>query len=190
MVANDRLGNLPDRLGAVAERLAGYWVTLPMIDRVPMRAHLDPLAIREVLPNFMMWDINQGHDAKFRLVGSAVRDWFGRELTGRDVLEIYTDTAKPKAVAAGLAMGAQPCGAWGLMALHSPQGYDFLVEVICLPLRDGEGRISLFANTMERVQDRRFFDAIAAAGARMINFVEHRFIDIGAGLPVFARQRR
>jgi hypothetical protein len=74
------------------------------------------------------------------------------------------------------------------VTLHSPQGYDFLVEVLCLPLRDGEGRVTLFANTMERVQDRRFFDAMAATGARMVNFVEHRFIDIGAGLPIFARR--
>jgi hypothetical protein len=189
MAANDRLGNLPDRLGAVAGRFTDYWLSLPKIELVPMRAHVDPVAIREILPNFLMWDLNRGHDAKFRLVGSAIRDWFGRELTGRDVLEIHADAARPKAVAAGLAMGAQPCGAWGLMALNSPQGYDFLVEVMCLPLRDREGRTALFANTMERVQDRRFFDAMAAAGARMINFVEHRFIDIGAGLPIFARRR-
>jgi hypothetical protein len=74
------------------------------------------------------------------------------------------------------------------MALHSPQGYDFLVEVVALPLRDGAGRVSLFGNTMERLQDRTFFDAMAAAGARMVNFVEHRFIDIGAGLPTFERR--
>jgi hypothetical protein len=132
-----------------------------------------------------MWELNSGHDAKWRLVGSGIREWFGRELTGREVLEIHDEAARPKAIAAGLAMAAQPCGSWGLMTLHSPQGYDFVVEVIALPLRDGQGRINLFANTMERVQDRAYFDAIAAAGARMVNFVDHRFIDIGAGLPAF-----
>jgi len=59
----------------------------------------------------------------------------------------------------------------------------------CLPLRDAEGRVTLFANTMERLPDRSFFDVMAASGARMVNFVEHRFIDIGAGLPVFSRRR-
>jgi hypothetical protein len=189
MAANDRLGNLPERLGRVAERLLDYWLSLPKLDRVPARAAIDPAAIREILPYFLLWELNHGYDAKWRLVGSGVRDWFGRELTGRDVSEIHAEGAKEKAVAAGLAMGAQPCGAWGLMALNSPQGYDFLCEVLCLPLRDGQGRVTLFANTMERIQDRRFFDAMAAAGARMINFVEHRFIDIGAGLPMFARRR-
>ena len=189
MAANDRLGNLPERLGSVAGRFLEYWHSLPKADRVPARAALDPAAIREILPYFLLWELNRGHDAKWRLVGSGVREWFGRELTGRDVLEMHAETARPKAVAAGLAMGAQPCGAWGLMALHSPQGYDFLVEVLCLPLRDLEGRVTLFANTMERMHDRPFFDAMAAAGARMINFVEHRFIDIGAGLPIFAHRR-
>ena len=188
MAANDRLGNLPERLGAVAERFLEYWLSLPKQDRVPPRAAIDPAAIREILPYFLMWELNRGHDAKWRLVGSGIREWFGRELTGRDVIEIHADAAKERAVAAGLAMGAQPCGAWGLMALNSPQGYDFLVEVLCLPLRDGEGRVTLFANTMERIQDRRFFDAMAATGARMVNFVEHRFIDIGAGLPIFAHR--
>lgn len=155
---------------------------------MPARAALDPAAIRAILPFFLLWELNQGHDAKWRLVGSGIREWFGRELTGRDVLEIHADAAKTRAVAAGLAMGAQPCGAWGLMALHSPQGYDFLCEVACLPLRDAAGRVTLFANTMERLQNRQPFDAMAASGARMVNFVEHRFIDIGAGLPTFARR--
>lgn len=188
MAANDRLGNLPEHLGAVAQRFLEYWLSLPKQHLVPPRAAIDPAAIREILPYFLMWEANNGHDATWRLVGSGIREWFGRELTGRDVLEIHADAAKAKATAAGRAMVAQPCGAWGLMTLTSPQGYDFLVEVLCLPLRDGNGRVTLFANTMERVQDRRFFDAMAAAGARMINFVEHRFIDIGAGLPIFARR--
>jgi len=189
MAANDRLGNLPERLGPVAERLVDYWLSLPKTGGVPARAALDPAAFRHILPNFMIWELNRGRDAKWRLVGSGIREWFGRELTGRDVLEIHTDAAKPKAVAAGLAMAAQPCGAWGLMALRSPQGYDFLVEVMCLPLRDAAEKVTLFANTMERIQERRFFDAMAAAGARMVNFVEHRFIDIGFGLPKLPRAK-
>jgi len=189
MAGKERLGNLPERLGAVAARYVDYWLSLPKADGVPARADFDPLAIREILPYFLLWELNRGHDSKWRLVGSGIRDWFGRELTGRDVLELHTDDAKPKAIAAGLAMGAQPCGAWGYMALHSPQGYDFLVDVVRLPLRDSAGRVTLFGNTMERLQDRTFFDAMAAAGARMVNFVEHRFIDIGAGLPTFERRR-
>jgi hypothetical protein len=188
VAANDRLGNLPERLGAVAERFLEYWLSLPKQNLVPQRAAIDPAAIREILPYFLMWEANSGHDAKWRLGGSGIREWFGRELTGRDVLEIHADAAKAKAVAAGHAMVAQPCGAWGLMTLNSPQGYGFLVEVLCLPLRDGDGRVTQFANTMERIQDRRFFDAMAAAGARMINVLEHWFIDIGAGLPIFARR--
>ena len=188
MSANDRLGNLPERLGAIAGRFIEYWLSLPKSGCVPRRADLDPISFRGILPNFLIWQLNQGHGAKWRLVGSGIREWFGRELTGRDVLEIYADAAKPKAVAAGLAMAAQPCGAWGLMALNSPQGYDFLVEVMCLPLRDAEGKVTLFANTMERVQDRSYFDAMAAAGARLESFVAHRFIDIGAGRPAFPRR--
>jgi len=190
MAANDRLGNMPGPLGPVAETFIDYWLSLPKTGRVPARADLDPVAIRDILPNFLLWELNRGHDAKWRLVGSGIREWFGRELTGTDVIDIHAEASKQKAIAAGLAMGAQPCGAWGLMALRSPQGYDFLVEVMCLPLRDAQGKVTLFANTMERRADRAYFDAIAAAGARMVNFVEHRFIDIGAGLPVFVRNRK
>jgi hypothetical protein len=187
MAANDRLGNLPERLGPFAARLVEYWAELPKDALVPRRADLDPTAIREILPRFLMWEIKSSHDATWRLVGSGIREWFGRELTGESALGIHEESARPKVIAAGLAMAAQPCGAWGLMTLHSPQGYDFVVEVLSLPLRDARGRINLFASTMERVQDRAYFDAIAAAGARMVNFLDHRFIDIGAGLPIFPR---
>jgi hypothetical protein len=50
MAANDRLGNLPEKLGPVAARLVDYWLSLPKTERVPMRAHLDPVAIRESSP--------------------------------------------------------------------------------------------------------------------------------------------
>jgi len=189
MAANDHPGNLPERLGPLGRRYSDYWQSLPKTNQVPARSALDPSAIPEILPYFMLWEVNAVHDARWRLVGSAIRDWFGTELTGKDVLEIHVPAARPKAVAAGAAMAAQPCGSWGLMALHSPHGYDYLVEVTCLPFRDAGGKLTLFGNTMERVQDRRYFDAIAAAGARAVNFVEHRFIDIGAGLPVFPRRR-
>jgi hypothetical protein len=111
MAGKERLGNLPERLGAVAARYVDYWLSLPKVKGVPARADLDPLAIREILPFFLLWELNRGHDSKWRLVGSGIRDWFGRELTGRDVIELHTEDVKPKAVAAGLAMGAQPCGA-------------------------------------------------------------------------------
>ncbi len=190
MSGDHRLGNLPERLGAVAKRLVEYWLSLPKDDHVPARATIDPAAIREILPFFLLWELKDKSKATWRLAGSGIRDWFGRELTGRDVLEMYDEVARPKAFMAGLAMSAQPCGAWGLATLHSPQGYDFLVEVICLPLRDRERQVTLFANTMERIEDRRYFDTMAASGARMVSFVEHRFIDIGAGLPNFARGSR
>lgn len=128
MAANDRLGNLPERLGPVAARLVEYWAELPKTQLVPKRADLDPGAIREILPRFLMWELKSGHDAKWRLVGSGIREWFGRELTGESALGIHAEAARPKVIQAGLAMAAQPCGAWGLMTLHSPQGYDFVVE--------------------------------------------------------------
>ena len=187
MAANDRLGNLPERLGGVAQRFIEYWLSLAKHNGVPARGALDPVAIRDILPLFMLWELNNVHDAKWRLVGSGIREWFGSELTGKDIVEVHTASSRPKAIAAAAAMAAQPCGAWGLMALRSPKGYDFVVEVMCLPLRDAAGKVTLFADTMERVQDRRFFDAMAAAGAKMTTFVEHRFIDIGAGLPIIAR---
>lgn len=188
MEPHARLGNLPERLGPMARRLADYWLSLPSRDLIPPRSALDPVAIPDLLPYLMLWEINAVEDAKWRLVGSAIRDWFGFELTGKPVLDIHAAGSRPRAVAAGAAMAAQPCGSWGLMALRSPRNYDFLVEILCLPLRDAEGGATLFVNSMERVQDRNFFDSIAAAGARAINFVAHRFVDIGAGLPDLRRR--
>lgn len=183
------LANLPPRLGDVARFFASYWTGLPKQDGVPARAALDMGAMRSILPCFMIWEAKGLHDARWRLVGSGIREWFGMELTGRPVIDIHTPASRPKAVAAARAMIALPCGSWGLMSLRSPQGYDFVVEILCLPLRAADGSLSMFANTMERIRDHRHFDSIAAAGARAISFAEHRFIDIGAGIPDARRLR-
>ncbi len=188
-MANMPLGNLPPRLGDAARFFATYWSSLPRQDGVPPRAALDMAAMRSILACFMIWETHGLHDARWRLVGSGIRDWLGMELTGRPVIDIHTPASRPKAVAAARAMIALPCGSWGLMSLRSPQGYDFAVEIMCLPLRAADGSLSMFGNTMERIRDQRHFDSIAAAGARAISFAEHRFIDIGAGLPDARRLR-
>lgn len=75
------------------QMLARYWFSKTLSGDVPRRADIDPLDFPTVLPNVMLLDRIAGRSAdddryRFRLVGTHVALYTGRELTGRYLDEV------------------------------------------------------------------------------------------------------
>ncbi len=71
--------------------LYDYWGERRPGPRLPGRQHLDPLDIPMLLPNVMLIDVGEGDDLRFRLVGTALVGWFGRDATGLPLKAVYAD---------------------------------------------------------------------------------------------------
>ena len=69
--------------------LYDYWDGRRPGPRLPGRQHLDPLDIPTLLPNVMLVDVGEGDDLRFRLVGTALVGWFGRDTTGLPLQTVY-----------------------------------------------------------------------------------------------------
>jgi hypothetical protein len=61
--------------------LYAYWDVKRAVRRMPARADIDPSEIRSLLPHFTLVEVVEGR-FRFRLVGTAVTDAFGRDPTG------------------------------------------------------------------------------------------------------------
>lgn len=70
--------------------LYDYWNGRRVGSRLPGRQHLDPLDIPGLLPNLMLVDVAAPEDLRFRLVGTALVGWFGRDTTGLPLGEVYS----------------------------------------------------------------------------------------------------
>lgn len=82
-VTNGTVAGLPDER---LRRLADYWFARCDEGGVPARASIDPVDFPDLLPNIMLIErvIEDGRDRyRFRLAGTDIARYTGRELTGR-----------------------------------------------------------------------------------------------------------
>lgn len=63
--------------------LFDYWQGLIQDGRLPPRKAIDPAAILPILPDLYILERLPDHGLRFRLVGTAVRDLFRRDVTGK-----------------------------------------------------------------------------------------------------------
>ena len=115
--------------------LFAYWNALRGARSAPERCDIDPTAIRSVLADTFMLEVDMARAFPFRLAGTRVNGLLDAEQKGRDFLSLW-QPAERRNVAAVLmtvADGACPVVA-GAMA--APRGQDAgAFELLFLPLR-------------------------------------------------------
>jgi hypothetical protein len=183
------LGNLPDKLGAMAAAYARYWLGLPKSNGVPLKRDLDPGGMRSFLANFVMVERRDPGKFTWRLAGSAIRELSGVELTGTDALAARDPAQRAKGLAAYNAQLDTPCGSWGIVILQSAAGNRVPTEVMVFPLRADDGSLRFLANTVDPSAAAWQPGQRKSTDMKLLSWPEHRFIDIGFGLPKFPRRR-
>lgn len=134
------IDSLPD---ARLQQLAGYWCGKRQDGAVPARAAIDPLEIPALLPNIMLLDrvgLPDDERYRFRLCGTDIAGFVGRELTG-----LFIDEALPAGYHGFVRQLNRTALAEGLPVYSSSLYHDegnFVNGVtyrLVLPLRGGEG---------------------------------------------------
>jgi hypothetical protein len=70
--------------------LRSYWESKRNGRAMPSRADIDPLEMKEHLGWLILADVLANYeDFRFRLVGTRVTDYFGRDITGKRLSEAY-----------------------------------------------------------------------------------------------------
>lgn len=73
----------------ILRQLEAYWRTKKGERRAPARADLDPIEVPTLMPHLLLLDVEPGsHRVRFRLMGTAVTNGLGRDLTGRYLDEL------------------------------------------------------------------------------------------------------
>lgn len=180
------LGNLPERLGPLAAEYAAYWLSLPRTRGVPMKRDLEPGAMRKFVANFVIVERQDRRNFTWRLAGTAIRELAGVEVTGTDALAARDSEQREKGIAAYNAQLDTPCGSWGIVMLRTAGGTLVPTEVMVFPLRADDGTPRFLANTVDPGTRAMAPARVTAGDMKMLSWAEHRFVDIGFGLPNFA----
>jgi hypothetical protein len=76
------------------EEIFAYWASLRKGGRLPGRADIHPAQFKRHLPTVSLIDVRSDtRDYRLRLAGTGLYGVYGREITGRNLDEIYNSTA-------------------------------------------------------------------------------------------------
>lgn len=182
-ISFDDLMASPDDVSARGLAFARYWSSLPKRDFVPDRKDFDPSFSPESLPSFVILEVVDSENVRFRLVGTGEVERYGREVTGLNYLDFVPDWRRATASAAFHAVITHPCGMRATILSRSQAGQPFINETIGFPVRGRDEKVNLiyFQSGTRPV--------LAHHDSREDQLSEHTeiagrtFINIGAGTP-------
>lgn len=121
------------------QEIYAYWDRLRGDNASPMRAQIEPAAIRHALPDLFILETTPENELKFRLVGTRICAVFGRELRGLFFHEVWAGGpgSNPVEIAQGAILYESPV-LLNLMGFFE-DGETYRFEMLLLPIRSSEG---------------------------------------------------
>lgn len=164
---------------------ARYWLSLPTVDLVPSRRDFEPECIPGLLANLVIHELVSPEHLRLRLVGTAVVDDYGQEITGRNYLDFVAEERRPKASRAIFLVCEQPAAMLVHLRSSTESGKLLTRESVAFPMRDDDGRARLVYFCSNPAEERAtYFDERDTL--KIMNVLDRSFIDIGAGTPEFS----
>lgn len=160
-----------------------YWQELRGDDPLPMRSQLKPSDIKPLLPFMSVVEhIPERQTAKFRLLGTAVEERFGKNFAGQE-LPITEDVQSNNAMAHMLAnIFTLPCGCRVVVEEEYRTTRKGVVESINLPFAGPDGRTQFAISVAKQISE-YIRDLTEERGLEGQSVFEYDFMDIGFGVP-------
>lgn len=164
---------------------ARHWLSLPTHNLIPSRDDFMPESIPGLLPNLIIHELISPEHIRLRLVGTAVVDDFGHELTNRNYLDFVEESRRPKASRSIFLICDQPAGMLVQMKSTAASGKTMIRESIAFPMRDhdGEARLVFYCSNPARERPAQFEERDAL---KVMRVLDRRYLDIGNGVPIFS----
>ncbi len=161
---------------------AEFWLDLRDGELIPPRSKLDPSAIKKLLPHIMLFELSSPTELRVRLVGTAIVDRC-REDASRQTLAIPEDAEDQTIFQRNIVtVLSQPCGYRLITNEKYANGRSAYVEDVGFPLADRSGEFK-FIVTLSRAYTKSYSHLFDMNNVIEQDYIEHQFIDIGAGLP-------
>ncbi|MBB4196475.1 hypothetical protein CCR94_19880 [Rhodoblastus sphagnicola] len=166
---------------AATQELYSYWNRLRGARLSPEREEIDPSAIRHILADTMILEVDDERQLPIRISGTRLNALFLDEQKGRNLVSLFApeDRAGISAMAQAVLDGQRPAVA-GLTA-QAEYGEEIALELLLLPLRHrGRTHARLLASLTPQTLP-SWFGLRAALCLRLIAI---RFLDSEQSVPV------
>lgn len=115
--------------------LFAYWDGLRGARSAPERGEIEPGAIRHVLADTFILDLDEPGEPMLRLAGTRLCGLFGRELKGEGFADLWTGGGRDEIGRLIAAVQDDAAGIVGGLVGHTADGDRITLEILLLPLR-------------------------------------------------------
>lgn len=148
---------------AASRTLYQYWNSLRSgSGHVPYRTAFNPMAVPSVLPHMFIIECNSDTCGKIRLAGSEFYKLYGRELTGRNFVDLWQASDKAEIVKALDSLRFKDQSLVIEAAMSGSQG-DINSEFVIMPTRDARGNHQQLL-AIQTVQERKWWQYLQPPG--------------------------
>ncbi len=149
----------------------------------PTRADLDLRRLARMLPDITIMERSAPGSVIYRLMGTAVAERLGADLTGHNFLN-YLDVTERNRIDLGVALVTQqPCGTFAIYQNAYASGLKVRAESIALPLDTGSGKPPFLNISLHSSQSMISFGQEQDASVIGTQWLDGVVIDLGWGIP-------
>jgi len=148
---------------------------------IPPRSAFNPSDIPRLLPNMVIFELKSDEECLFRLVGTAGVDRAGFNAQGQNYFKMFPENIRRACARNMNCLFTQPCGSIGLQIETYANGETATVEAVSFPFLDNAGNRLIIAAATEVNTDKLTLPGQGEVA--LDRWPEHRFLDIGAGIP-------
>ncbi|NVJ97096.1 MAG: PAS domain-containing protein [Alphaproteobacteria bacterium] len=177
------MSSLPDTDFGQFETLFAYWCRLrDDAGGVPPRLSLDPVAIKELLPNIFLIERRAHDDLYVRLSGTAIDALSPAPMTGANYLDLCMPDTRDFVAESAKLVCMHPCGNRYKRAVTFEAGGCHEITTAALPMTDRHGAPTYILGIMSARTD---YLTIAGKprGYVSVKMLETDFFDVGFGVP-------
>jgi hypothetical protein len=120
----------------------GYWVRKRGDRSMPRRRDIDPAEITRLLPNLQLIDVD-GDRYRYRLVGTALVEAFGRDYTGKYPHELFTGLRCDFVCALYRSVRDARRPMFNRSRYHTTKDVDMVANRLYLPLSEDDRQVSM-----------------------------------------------
>lgn len=162
---------------AGSDRFLEHWRALAAGGLIPTLTDFLDQPDPRFAPRLFIVDVDGDGRMPVRLIGTRYAEYFG-EVTGRDFLDLVAAEIRQFSICAHALVCATPCGWLTQARAITTSGREVLAETVTLPLLR-RGRVCSVVKCGMVVEQLAFREAVTVVQS----IHDHRWIDIGAGIP-------
>lgn len=161
--------------------LWAYWREVRGDRLLPDSRDIDFTRLASILPNVSVLEVFNPEEIRYRLVGSDIVARFGGELTGVNLLEVFSDNSRKLLSQSLVETVSRPCAGFCQTSITYQSGRKVRIQILSTPLKTEDHTLGRTLMIQRIVEPREPItnDVVSIIGAEAFSI---QYIDIGGGV--------